>query len=113
MILLASIIAAALAAAFFYVSKIISNPPKGRAEEYLKTKEYKNKKIIACIGDSLTHGNIGQSWVDYLREEFPNDVFLNEGINGNTAWQVLQRLDPILQCTPDLIILMIGTNDAL
>ena len=108
-----SIIAAALAAAFFYISKIISHPPKGRAEEYLKTKEYKNKKIIACIGDSLTHGNIGQSWVDYLREEFPNDVFLNEGINGNTAWQVLQRIDIILQCKPDLIILMIGTNDAL
>ena len=112
-ILFVSIIAAAVAAAFFYVSKIISSPPKGRAEEYLKTKEQQNKKIIACIGDSLTHGNIGQSWVDYLREEFPNDVFLNEGINGNTAWQVLQRLDPILQCKPDLIILMIGTNDAL
>ena len=77
------------------------------------SKDYSNKKIIACIGDSLTHGNIGQSWVDYLREEFPNYVFLNEGINGNTAWQVLKRLDPILQCKPDLIILMIGTNDAL
>ena len=107
------ILAAALAAAFFYVSKIISTPPLGRAEDYLKTKEHENKKIIACIGDSLTHGNIGKSWVDYLREEFPNYVFLNEGINGNTAWQVLQRLDPILECKPDLIILMIGTNDAL
>ena len=107
------ILAAALAAAFFYVSKIISTPPLGRAEDYLKTKEQENKKIIACIGDSLTHGNIGQSWVDYLREEFPNYVFLNEGINGNTAWQVLQRLDPILECKPALIILMIGTNDAL
>ena len=64
-----------------------------------------NKKLIACIGDSLTHGNIGQSWVDYLREEFPNDIFLNEGINANTTWQVLQRLDPILKCKPDLIIL--------
>ena len=31
---------------------------------------------------------MGQSWVDNLRKEFPNDVFLNEGINGNTAWQV-------------------------
>ena len=107
------ILAAALAAAFFYVSKIISTPPLGRAEDYLKTNEHENKKIIACIGDSLTHGNIGQSWVDYLREEFPNYVFLNEGINGNTAWQVLQRLDPILECKPALIILMIGTNDAL
>jgi len=107
------ILAAALAAAFFYISKIISTPSLGRAEDYLKTKEHENKKIIACIGDSLTHGNIGQSWVDYLREEFPNYVFLNEGINGNTAWQVLQRLNPILECKPALIILMIGTNDAL
>jgi len=112
-IFLVVIIAAALAAAFFYVSKIISLPPQGRAINYINSKPKKNQRIIACIGDSLTHGNIGQSWVDYLRQEFPNDVFLNEGINGNTAWQVIQRLDPILQCKPDLIILMIGTNDAL
>jgi lysophospholipase L1-like esterase len=112
-IFLVVIIAAALAAAFFYVSKIISLPPQGRAIDYINSKSKKNQRIIACIGDSLTHGNIGQSWVDYLRQEFPNDVFLNEGINGNTAWQVIQRLDPILQCKPDLIILMIGTNDAL
>ena len=108
-----TIAAAIFAAAFFYVSRIISNLPKGRAEEYLQSQDSTNKKIIACIGDSLTHGNIGQSWVDYLREEFPNDIFLNEGINANTAWQVLQRLEPILECKPDLIILMIGTNDAL
>ena len=107
------IAAAILAAAFFYVSKIISTLPEGRAEDYLNNIHQPNKKIIACIGDSLTHGNIGQSWVDYLREEFPNDIFLNEGINANTTWQVLQRLDPILKCKPDLIILMIGTNDAL
>ena len=107
------IAAVILAAAFFYVSKIISTLPEGRAEDYLKNSHQPNKKIIACIGDSLTHGNIGQSWVDYLREEFPNDIFLNEGINANTTWQVLQRLDPILKCKPDLIILMIGTNDAL
>jgi len=112
-VFLVLIIAAALAAAFFYVSKIISTPPKGRVEDYINRNVKSDKKIIACIGDSLTHGNIGQSWVDYLRQEFPNDVFLNEGINGNTAWQVIQRLDPILQCQPDLIILLIGTNDAL
>ena len=112
-IILVLIIAAALAAAFFYVSKIISTLPIGRAEDYLNSNDQQDKKIIACIGDSLTHGNIGQSWVDYLREEFPNDIFLNEGINANTTWQVLQRLEPILECKPDQIILMIGTNDAL
>ena len=106
-------VAITFAAAFFYVSKIISAPPKGRAVDYLSRNVKSDKKIIACIGDSLTHGNIGQNWIDYLSKEFPNDVFLNEGINGNTAWQVIQRLDPILQCQPDLIILLIGTNDAL
>jgi lysophospholipase L1-like esterase len=106
-------VAITFAAAFFYVSKIISAPPKGRAVDYLSRNVKSDKKIIACIGDSLTHGNIGQNWIDYLRKEFPNDVFLNEGINANTAWQVIQRLDPILQCHPDLIILLIGTNDAL
>jgi len=107
------IAAATLAAAFFYVSKIISTLPIGRAEDYLNKQSQTNKKIVACIGDSLTHGNVGQSWVDYLRLEFKDTIFLNEGINANTSWQVLQRLEPIIACRPDVIILMIGTNDAL
>jgi len=107
------IAAATLAAAFFYVSKIISTLPVGRAEDYLNKQSQTNKKIVACIGDSLTHGNVGQSWVDYLRLEFKDTIFLNEGINANTSWQVLQRLEPIIACRPDVIILMIGTNDAL
>ena len=107
------IAAATLAAAFFYVSKIISTLPVGRAEDYLNKQSQSNNKIVACIGDSLTHGNVGQSWVDYLRLEFKDTIFLNEGIKANTSWQVLQRLEPILECKPDVIILMIGTNDAL
>ncbi len=107
------IAAATLAAAFFYVSKIISTLPVGRAEDYLNKQSQPNNKIVACIGDSLTHGNVGQSWVDYLRLEFKDTIFLNEGINANTSWQVLQRLEPILECKPDVVILMIGTNDAL
>ena len=84
------IAAAILAAAFFYVSKIISTLPVGRAEDYLNKQSQSNNKIVACIGDSLTHGNVGQSWVDYLRPEFKDTIFLNEGINANTSWQVLQ-----------------------
>ena len=98
---------------FLYISKIIATPPVGRAQDYLENPINKDKRLIACIGDSLTHGNIGQSWVDFLRNEFPGDVFLNEGINGNTAWQVLQRLNPILNLKPDIVILMIGSNDAM
>lgn len=113
MLLVILAVAITVATAFFYVSKIISTLPSGRAEDYLKSQNNNNQRVIACIGDSLTHGNVGQSWVDYLRKELPNDTFLNEGINGNTVWQVLQRLKPILDCKPDIVIIMIGTNDAL
>ena len=108
-----SAVAITVATAFFYVSRIISLPPKGRAVDYLICKSKNNQRVIACIGDSLTHGNIGVSWVDQLRKEFPSDIFLNEGINGDVVWQVHQRLEPILKCNPDVIILMIGSNDAM
>jgi len=106
-------VAITFAAAFFYISRIISLPPKGRAVDYLNINSENNQRVIACIGDSLTHGNIGVNWVDQLRNEFPSDVFLNEGINGDVVWQVHQRLKPILKCNPDIVILMIGSNDAM
>ena len=98
---------------FFYVSSIIATLPKGTAKNLLQTKPIKAGRVIACIGDSLTHGNIGDCWVESLRREFPEDVFLNEGINGDVVWQVQQRIKPILDCKPDVVLLMIGSNDAM
>ena len=109
-ILIAVIIIAAI---FFYVSSIIATPPKDRAIDFVESGRLKEGRVIACIGDSLTHGNIGECWVDSLRQEYPNDKFLNEGINGDVVWQVHQRLDSILACKPDVVTIMIGTNDAL
>ena len=88
LILIAVIIIAAI---FFYVSSIIATPPKDRAIDFIESNHLKEGRVIACIGDSLTHGNIGECWVDSLRQEFPNDKFLNEGINGDVVWQVQQR----------------------
>jgi len=98
---------------FFYVSSIITTPPKGRSLELSLDNHPKSGRIIACIGDSLTHGNIGDCWVENLRREYPKDTFLNEGINGDVVWQVQQRIKPILECKPDIVLLMIGTNDAM
>ena len=97
----------------FVVIAAKGRPPQGRALEYLERGEISQGRLIACIGDSLTHGNLGACWVDYLRDEFPQDIFLNEGINGDVVWQVHDRLDPILKCRPDLAILMIGSYDAI
>ena len=109
-ILIATIIIVAI---FFYVSSIIATLPRDRAIDFKHSDRLKQERLITCIGDSLTHGNIGECWVDILRQEFPNDKFLNEGINGDVIWQVHQRLEYILACKPDTVTIMIGSNDAL
>jgi acyl-CoA thioesterase I len=38
---------------------------------------------------------------------------VNAGINGNLAWNVLQRLDDVVACRPDAVTLLVGTNDVL
>jgi len=50
--------------AFFYVFSIAATPPKGRADDLSKELSLKSGRVIACIGDSLTHGNIGECWVE-------------------------------------------------
>ena len=98
---------------FVYVLIITVKLPQGRAIEMIEKGRPKIGRLVACIGDSLTNGNLGVCWVNHLRHEFPNDKFLNEGINGDVVWQVHERLEPILKCHPDVIILMIGSNDAM
>ena len=98
---------------YFYVSSIAATPPKGRADDLSQELSLKSGRVIACIGDSLTHGNIGECWVERLRNEYPEDTVLNEGINGDVAWQVNKRIESIVNCSPDIIILMIGSNDAM
>jgi acyl-CoA thioesterase-1 len=40
-------------------------------------------------------------------------TFVNAGINGDLAWNVLQRVDDIVACHPDAVTLLVGTNDVL
>ena len=98
---------------FVFVAVLLATPPKGTAQEMLRQRERQGDRVVACIGDSLTHGNLGVCWVDMLQEEFPKDTFLNEGINGELTSQVIQRIKPILDCKPDTAILMIGSNDVM
>ncbi len=103
----------AVVSLFVFVIVAKGKPPQGRALDYLERGEISQGRLVACIGDSLTHGNLGVCWVNHLRDEFPQDIFLNEGINGDVVWQVHERLKPILKCRADLAILMIGSNDAM
>lgn len=71
------------------------------------------EKVVVCVGDSITHGAISANYVDLLSERCATHgyEFVNAGINGNLAWNVLQRLDEVIACQPNDITLLIGTND--
>lgn len=69
---------------------------------------------ILCIGDSLTYGRVGYSYVDLLKTDRP---VLNAGQNGDTLLHMTKRLHSILNSskadTIDTCIVGIGTNDLL
>jgi lysophospholipase L1-like esterase len=70
-------------------------------------------KLIVCAGDSITRGQVGGNYVkDLMRRLGPTGFqFVNAGVNGNLAWNVLSRLDEVIACRPDAVTLLIGTND--
>ena len=67
---------------------------------------------IALIGDSLTEGRPGVSFVNMLKERFPNDSFVNLGKPGETVKSLYSRLTKTgIGNDYDLAFLWIGTND--
>jgi lysophospholipase L1-like esterase len=73
------------------------------------------RTLVVCAGDSFTHGVMSADYLAMLRRRLDSDgyEFVNAGINGNLAWNVLQRLDDVVACRPDAVTLLVGTNDVL
>ena len=72
-----------------------------------------NKKLVVFAGNSITHGRVGYDWVRSLSLNDTSKIYLNAGMNGDLAWNVNQRIDEIIRCDPDLVFLLIGSNDAM
>lgn len=70
------------------------------------------KPKMLCLGDSNTQGNMSYDWVSQLRKETPTMVIFNGGVNADLSFTLLKRLEDNLRCKPDLVTLLIGTNDA-
>ncbi|MFE0424565.1 SGNH/GDSL hydrolase family protein, partial [Streptomyces sp. NPDC058953] len=69
---------------------------------------------VACLGDSLTRGQLSVDYLDLLeRRHPPGDVRLARfGANGDFAYNLSRRLDAVVADPPDVITVLIGTNDA-
>lgn len=69
--------------------------------------------VVVCVGDSITQGDVSTDWVRVLDERLrPSGFqFVNAGVNGNLAFDIAGRLDEVVACRPDVVTLLVGTND--
>jgi lysophospholipase L1-like esterase len=70
-------------------------------------------KTVVCFGASLTAGTVSFDYVELLRErpDLAGFRFVNEGMNGDLAWNGLQRIERVIAERPDFVSILIGTND--
>ncbi|MFJ3877106.1 SGNH/GDSL hydrolase family protein [Streptomyces sp. NPDC090077] len=69
---------------------------------------------VVCVGDSHTRAQVGVDYVRMLEEHAAGHPhrFTNAGVNGDLAHNVLLRLDSVIEQQPDVVTVLIGTNDA-
>ena len=92
-----------------YGFRSLGELPLNNPKTYLKNKRGDGKEIVVLIGDSLTHGNVQPSWVNSMRKKMGEDFeFINAGINGETTNDVLNRINEILACDPNIATLLLS-----
>lgn len=111
---------AAGAAAFAFgssatVASLADEEPISGPRAFLACRDRPRGAVLACIGDSLTRGNMSADWVQLLREQLSANglqvTVVNAGINMHCARNVCTRLAMILECRPTHAVVLIGTND--
>ncbi|HEY3684477.1 MAG TPA: SGNH/GDSL hydrolase family protein [Streptosporangiaceae bacterium] len=69
-----------------------------------------------CLGDSIIRAQVSADCVKMLRDRAASvggsHTFINAGVNGDLAYNALQRLDEVIAARPDVVTVLLGTNDA-
>ena len=112
-IILSFIIIGYILIIFYRVFKL----PKSFPSKFIKKQRVKNpsRKRIIFVGDSFTHGTVGHSYIEILKKKLGTKdfEFINAGLNGDLTINILKRIDDIIRCEPDILTVLIGTNDAM
>jgi len=97
---------------YYQAVKLPDNTPSKHLRQ--QTKGNGHKSVVVLMGDSITHGRVGVNYVDMVEEQLESEQFkiINAGINSEFAWNNLQRVDEVIQCDPDIVTVLIGSNDA-
>jgi lysophospholipase L1-like esterase len=74
----------------------------------------KKRNLIAFLGDSLTEGFPGVSYLKILKKRLPKDDLFNFGKGGDTVISLFKRINELhFENKFDLSFLWVGTNDVL
>jgi len=97
--------------ASFYMGFV--RKPRNNPRAWLRKRARSGSTTVVCAGDSHTHASLSADYVANLQNRLGSRgyEFINAGRNGNTSLDLLNRLDEIVQCQPDAVSVMIGTND--
>ena len=71
----------------------------------------RRRPLVVCAGDSITHGVVSVNYVEMLERRLPGWDFSNAGVNSELAYNLVSRLDPIIALDPDVVTVLIGSND--
>jgi len=70
-------------------------------------------QTVVCFGDSITRGQVSASYVEVLadRPTLQHYRFINRGVNSDLTINLLRRMKRVAALQPDVITILIGTND--
>lgn len=66
---------------------------------------------LLCLGDSITRAQVSADYVAVLRDRLPACTVLKSGVNHEMSAGLLARLDAAVAERPDVVTVLIGTND--
>jgi lysophospholipase L1-like esterase len=71
------------------------------------------EKLVVLVGDSITEGLMSANFAHILTQRLHSEGyrFMNAGVAGDTAYNLLQRTRPVIKSHPDAVVIMVGTND--
>lgn len=90
-----------------------SRPPAGSVSEFLKRPRPSGRRVAVIFGASTIHGRVGIDALPAVRNHLPDWEIVNAGHNGDTCAQLLARIEPVLACEADAVVVETGGNDAL
>ena len=70
-------------------------------------------KTVVCMGDSITRGQVSANYVAVLENRMASEGFrfVNAGVNNDLTYNLLRRLERVIQLQPDFVTILAGTND--